>query len=50
MAKLTTHVLDVYSGKPGKNIKVELYYYDKNDKKTKISSVTLNDEGRSTKA
>ena len=50
MAKLTTHVLDVYSGKPGKNIKVELYYCDKNDKKTKISSVTLNDDGRSTKA
>ena len=50
MAKLPTHVLDVYSGKPGKNIKVELYYYDKNDKKTKISSVTLNDDGRSTKA
>ncbi len=50
MAKLTTHVLDVYSGKPGKNIKVELYYYDKNDKKTKISSVTLDDDGRSSKA
>ena len=30
MAKLTTHVLDVYSGKPGKGIKVDLYYY-KND-------------------
>ena len=26
MAKLTTHVLDVYSGKPGKNIKVELFF------------------------
>ena len=25
MTKLTTHVLDVYSGKPGKGIKVELY-------------------------
>ncbi len=26
MTKLTTHVLDVYSGKPGKGIKVDLYY------------------------
>ena len=26
MPKLTTHVLDVYSGKPGKGILVELFY------------------------
>ncbi len=26
MTKLTTHVLDIYSGKPGKGIKVELYF------------------------
>ena len=26
MTKLTTHVLDIYSGKPGKGIKVDLYY------------------------
>ena len=26
MTKLTTHVLDVYSGKPGKGILVELFY------------------------
>ena len=26
MTKLTTHVLDIYSGKPGAGIKVELYY------------------------
>ena len=26
MTKLTTHVLDVYSGKPGNGIKVDLYY------------------------
>ncbi len=30
---LTTHVLDTYSGKPGRNIKVELYYISKNVKK-----------------
>jgi len=28
MTKLTTHVLDIYSGKPGKGIKVDLYYYE----------------------
>ena len=26
MAKLTTHVLDVYSGKPGSGIKVDLFF------------------------
>ena len=30
MTKLTTHVLDVYSGKPGKGIKVDLYYIKNN--------------------
>ena len=29
MTKLTTHVLDIYSGKPGKGIKVDLYYYER---------------------
>ena len=33
MTKLTTHVLDVYSGKPGKGIKVDLYLIMKNEKK-----------------
>jgi 5-hydroxyisourate hydrolase len=45
MTKLTTHVLDIYSGRPGKGIKVDLYYYN-NDKKTKISSIILNNDGR----
>jgi len=49
MTKLTTHVLDVYSGKPGKGIKVELYYYSKNNKKEKINSIILNNDGRSDK-
>ena len=30
MTKLTTHVLDIYSGKPGAGIKVELYYFNNN--------------------
>ena len=30
MTKLTTHVLDVYSGKPGKGIKVDLYQVQNN--------------------
>ena len=33
MTKLTTHVLDVYSGKPGDGVKVELYYLKNNDRK-----------------
>ncbi len=33
MTKLTTHVLDVYSGKPGKGIKVDLYLIEESEKK-----------------
>ena len=49
MTKLTTHVLDIYSGKPGSNIKVDLYYYDNKDQKIKISSTILNNSGRTDK-
>jgi len=49
MTKLTTHVLDVYSGKPGKGIKVDLYYIN-NDNREKLNSVILNDDGRTEKA
>ena len=45
MTKLTTHVLDVYSGKPGSGIKVDLYQI-KNNKREKLNSVTLNNDGR----
>jgi len=45
MTKLTTHVLDVYSGKPGDGVKVELYYLKNNDRK-KIKSIILNNDGR----
>ena len=48
MTKLTTHVLDVYSGKPGKGIKVDLFFFNGNDKE-KINSLILNDDGRSDK-
>ena len=48
MTKLTTHVLDVYSGKPGKGIKVDLYHI-KNHKREKLSSVLLNNDGRTDK-
>ena len=50
MTKLTTHVLDVYSGKPGKGIKVDLYYYEKDNQKIKINTIVLNNDGRSDKA
>ena len=48
MAKLTTHVLDVYSGKPGKNIKVELFFLNGKDREV-INSLVLNNDGRSDK-
>ena len=48
MTKLTTHVLDVYSGKPGRGIKVDLYHI-KNNKKEKLNSVILNNDGRADK-
>ena len=50
MTKLTTHVLDIYSGKPGKGIKVDLYYYKYDDQKNKINTIILNTDGRSDKA
>ena len=49
MTKLTTHVLDIYSGKPGKGVKVELYYYATNNNKEKINSFILNNDGRTDK-
>ena len=45
MTKLTTHVLDVYSGKPGKGIKVDLYQVH-NNKREKLNSIILNNDGR----
>ena len=50
MTKLTTHVLDIYSGKPGKGIKVDLYYYQNDNQKSKINTIVLNNDGRSDKA
>ncbi len=48
MTKLTTHVLDIYSGKPGRGIKVDLYHIQ-NNKREKLKSVTLNNNGRADK-
>ncbi len=45
MTKLTTHCLDTFSGKPAKGIKVDVYIVA--DKKEKINSVVLNNNGRS---
>ena len=49
MTKLTTHVLDVYSGKPGSGIKVDLYGIQ-NNKREKLNSVILNNDGRADKS
>ena len=48
MTKLTTHVLEIYSGKPGAGIKVELYYFNNNQKEKK-NTATLNQDGRADK-
>jgi len=48
MTKLTTHVLDVYSGKPGKGIKVDLYQVQNNNRE-KLNSIILNNDGRADK-
>ena len=49
MTKLSTHVLDVYSGKPGSGIKVDLYHIQ-NNKREKLNSVILNNDGRADKS
>ena len=48
MGRLTTHVLDIFSGRPGKGIKVELFFLN-GDNREKINSIILNDDGRSDK-
>jgi len=48
MTKLTTHCLDIFSGKPAKGIKVDIYSVS--GKKEKINSAILNNNGRSDKA
>ena len=47
MTKLTTHCLDTFSGKPAKGIKVDIYLIS--EKREKINSITLNNNGRSDK-
>jgi len=47
MSKLTTHCLDTFSGKPAKGVKVEIYLVS--DKKEKLNSIILNNNGRSDK-
>ena len=44
MTKLTTHALDIYSGKPAKGMKVDVYFVS--EKREKIKSVVLNKDGR----
>ena len=47
MTKLTTHCLDTFSGKPAKGVKVEVYSVS--NKKEKLNSTILNNNGRSDK-
>ena len=43
MTKLTTHALDIYSGKPARAMKVDVYFIS--EKREKIKSVVLNNDG-----
>lgn len=47
MSQITTHVLDTSSGRPGNNIRVELFQKDENDWKFIAEGIT-NDDGRCT--
>jgi len=47
MTKLTTHCLDTHSGKPAKGVKVDVYLVS--DKREKLNSIVLNNNGRSEK-
>ena len=43
---LTTHVLDIYNGVPGKGIRGAIFLIE-NENKKKIKEFKLNDDGRS---
>ena len=47
MTKLTTHCLDTFSGRPAKGVKVDVYSVS--DKREKLNSTVLNNNGRSDK-
>ena len=47
MTKLTTHCLDTFSGKPAKGVRVDVYFIS--DKREKLNSVVLNNDGRTDK-
>ena len=45
MKRLTTHVLDTASGKPGSNITIELFSV-KNKERTLVKTLVTNEDGR----
>ena len=45
MKRLTTHVLDTASGKPGSNIKIELFSVE-GQSRTLVKTMVTNDDGR----
>ncbi|WP_455428658.1 hydroxyisourate hydrolase [Kroppenstedtia eburnea] len=44
--KLTTHVLDLYHGRPAKEMQIELWYKDPGGSRNPIRRVQTNDDGR----
>lgn len=46
MGKLTTHVLDTYSGVPAANLTVELWRLHEDNKRSLLKSIQTNADGR----
>ena len=46
MKALTTHILDLMSGKPAANVKVELFYQTSSNEMQHIATRITNDDGR----
>lgn len=46
MPSLSTHVLDLYNGKPAANVKIELYYKAEQGDWTLLQTVLTNTDGR----
>jgi 5-hydroxyisourate hydrolase len=47
MTKLTTHCLDIFSGKPAKGVKVDVYLVS--GERKKLNTIVLNNDGRTDK-
>lgn len=47
MGKLTTHVLDTYSGVPAANLTIQLWRFADDGSRTQVTTIQTNGDGRS---